>query len=64
MLSVQYIPDWFPGAKFKRTAKEWRKTAEQLKHEPYNNIKDQVVRIKYIDLQATISPFVYFSPAV
>jgi len=39
---LRYIPDWFPGATFKKTAKAWRKTVEQLRDEPYNNVKDQV----------------------
>ncbi|KAF5377278.1 hypothetical protein D9615_006445 [Tricholomella constricta] len=39
---LQYIPDWFPGAGFKKTAKAWRQTAIRLKDDPYEHIKEQV----------------------
>ncbi|PCH42021.1 cytochrome P450 [Wolfiporia cocos MD-104 SS10] len=38
-LAVRYIPDWVPGAGFKRKARNWRKTVEWLKNVPYDTVK-------------------------
>ncbi|KAK7052946.1 hypothetical protein VNI00_004266 [Paramarasmius palmivorus] len=32
---LKYIPSWFPGAGFKRQAREWRKLTMRLKNEPF-----------------------------
>ncbi|CAE6411307.1 unnamed protein product [Rhizoctonia solani] len=37
-----YVPDWFPGAGWKRTAREWRIQQEKAKTEPYEWAKAQV----------------------
>lgn len=42
--SVKHVPDWFPGAGFKKTAKLYRQTAVQLRDGPYEAVKQQVVR--------------------
>lgn len=42
---LKYIPDWFPGAKFKRDAKEWRKVTEEFKESPFQATKQDMVRI-------------------
>ncbi|KAK0478627.1 cytochrome P450 [Armillaria luteobubalina] len=39
---LRHIPDWFPGAGFKRTAKEWRSTLQELMEQPYNYAKQQI----------------------
>ncbi|PVG03921.1 cytochrome P450 [Serendipita vermifera] len=39
---LQYIPDWFPGANFKRLAKEWSDTKDVLLSKPYNEVKEQM----------------------
>ncbi|CAE6411293.1 unnamed protein product [Rhizoctonia solani] len=39
---MSYIPDWFPGTGWKRTAKEWRLQQEKAKTEPYEWVKAQV----------------------
>ncbi|CAE6477703.1 unnamed protein product [Rhizoctonia solani] len=39
---MSYIPDWFPGTGWKRTAKEWRLQQEKAKTEPYEWMKAQV----------------------
>ncbi|KAG0702321.1 cytochrome P450 [Suillus ampliporus] len=36
------VPEWFPGAGFKRTAREWRETAEEMAATPYKFVKDQM----------------------
>jgi hypothetical protein len=41
--TVRYIPEW-TGARFKKEAKECRKTMEALRDGPYNDLKKQVVR--------------------
>jgi hypothetical protein len=44
---VKYLPDWFPGAGFKRTAKEWNKTLMDLVEKPYNLVRRRMVEEKY-----------------
>ncbi|KAH7333661.1 cytochrome P450 [Rhizoctonia solani] len=39
---LSYIPDWFPGTGWKRTAREWRTQQEKAKTEPYEWAKTQV----------------------
>ncbi|KAG2156216.1 cytochrome P450 [Suillus clintonianus] len=36
------VPQWFPGAGFKRTAREWHETLEEMVTAPYNFVKDQI----------------------
>lgn len=33
--ALQYLPDWFPGAGFKKTAREWRKTLNYMVEGPF-----------------------------
>lgn len=40
---VRHVPDWLPGTSFKQKAAKWRKTVEQLRDEPYETIKSQIV---------------------
>jgi len=37
--ALKYIPSWFPGAKFKRQAKEWAKHAFRLRESPFESVK-------------------------
>ncbi|ESK83209.1 cytochrome p450 [Moniliophthora roreri MCA 2997] len=37
---LKYIPDWFPGAAFKRKAKEWRKLYENMATIPFEVTKN------------------------
>ncbi|PCH37164.1 cytochrome P450 [Wolfiporia cocos MD-104 SS10] len=39
---LRYVPDWFPGAGFKKIAKRWRKTMERARDEPYDFVKSQL----------------------
>ncbi|KAJ7032293.1 cytochrome P450 [Mycena alexandri] len=39
---MKYIPEWFPGAKFKRKAKQWRKFAQDLQDVPFAEVQRQV----------------------
>ncbi|KAH7333640.1 cytochrome P450 [Rhizoctonia solani] len=40
--AMTYIPDWFPGTGWKRTAREWRAHQIKAKTEPYEWLKAQV----------------------
>ncbi|KAF8730042.1 hypothetical protein AX14_005772 [Amanita brunnescens Koide BX004] len=37
--ALKYIPSWFPGAKFKRQAKEWAKHSFRLRESPFESVK-------------------------
>ncbi|CAE6474944.1 unnamed protein product [Rhizoctonia solani] len=39
---LSYIPEWFPGAGWKRTAREWGLQQDKAKTEPYEWLKAQV----------------------
>ncbi|KAJ7484805.1 cytochrome P450, partial [Mycena galericulata] len=39
---LKHIPAWFPGAGFKRDAKEWRKLAAAMRDVPFTETKRQV----------------------
>ncbi|KAG1727505.1 cytochrome P450 [Suillus lakei] len=36
------VPEWFPGAGFKRLAREWHQTREEMVDAPYKFVKDQM----------------------
>jgi hypothetical protein len=40
---VTKLPEWFPGAGFKRLARECRETLEEMAAMPYKFVKDQMV---------------------
>ena len=42
--TVRYIPEWFPGAKFKRDGKFWKGWGDKMLHEPFNVVKERIVR--------------------
>ena len=42
-ITVRYIPSWFPGAGFKRSAVEWKKLIEDFVNEPYEDCKRKIV---------------------
>ncbi|KAJ8086182.1 hypothetical protein PM082_005005 [Marasmius tenuissimus] len=39
---LRHIPNWFPGARFKRTAKEWASTLTEMVEQPHNYVKQQI----------------------
>ncbi|QRW23962.1 3-methyl-2-oxobutanoate hydroxymethyltransferase [Rhizoctonia solani] len=43
---LAHIPDWFPGASWKRVAKEWRTNKQKALDEPYEWAKSQVVHLR------------------
>jgi hypothetical protein len=40
---VKYVPEWMPGAGFKRKAKEWRTLSQAMINVPYNMVKEKFV---------------------
>jgi hypothetical protein len=42
---VRYVPAWFPGAGFKRTATLWREKTMKLVNLPYEMVKSDMVRL-------------------
>ena len=41
--ALKYVPDWLPGASFKRMAKKWRRLALAMRDIPYENAKQEIV---------------------
>ncbi|EJD33031.1 hypothetical protein AURDEDRAFT_27789, partial [Auricularia subglabra TFB-10046 SS5] len=33
--AVKYVPAWFPGAGFKRQAREWKEVADAMLNDPF-----------------------------
>ncbi|KAG1753726.1 cytochrome P450 [Suillus paluster] len=42
MPSLAKVPEWLPGAGFKRVAREWHETLEEMVASPYKFVKDQM----------------------
>ncbi|KAG1746004.1 cytochrome P450 [Suillus paluster] len=42
MSSLAKVPEWFPGADFKRTTCEWCETVEEIAAAPYKFVKEQM----------------------
>ncbi|KAI3319765.1 cytochrome P450 oxidoreductase OrdA-like protein [Xylariaceae sp. AK1471] len=45
--ALRYIPEWMPGAGFKRTAREWRKNLRDVTETPLRFTRKQMSRGKY-----------------
>ena len=41
--SLKYVPDWFPGAGFKRKAAYWRRVNAEVAEKPFQFVAEQVV---------------------
>jgi len=39
---LQYVPEWVPGASFKKTASEWAATLNEMVDLPYSFVKNQI----------------------
>ncbi|KAK0479597.1 cytochrome P450, partial [Armillaria novae-zelandiae] len=39
---LRHIPEWFPGAGFKRTAREWASTLNEFVERPHNYVKQEM----------------------
>ncbi|KAK4937903.1 hypothetical protein LTR10_021544 [Elasticomyces elasticus] len=40
--ALRHLPEWFPGAGFKRTAKHWNHTVEQVVEAPHKFVQNQI----------------------
>lgn len=40
--ALQYLPDYFPGASFKKTARKWRKSIQASAYIPYRFVRSQM----------------------
>lgn len=40
---LRHVPAFVPGAGFQKSFAEWRAAAEDLKHTPFNYVKDAIV---------------------
>ena len=41
---LRHLPSWFPCAKFRRDAAEWKKSVEAMRDVPFRAAKDKIVR--------------------
>ena len=41
---MKHLPDWFPGAGFKRNARIWKKKMEEFVDEPYAFVLNERVQ--------------------
>ncbi|KAK0199220.1 cytochrome P450 [Desarmillaria ectypa] len=39
---LRHVPEWMPGANFKRLAKEWKQKVEEMTDEPFYWVKEQM----------------------
>ena len=42
---LKYVPDWFPGAGFKRKAAHWRRVNAEVAEKPFQFVTEQVVTL-------------------
>lgn len=40
---MKYLPEWLPGCKFQKVAREGRQLASDVLHKPYAEAKDKIV---------------------
>lgn len=59
--TVKHLPDWLPGAGFKKTAARWKRTLDELTEKPYAFTKQQMVRVFVVD-NAPLLHSPYFTP--
>ncbi|UKZ78143.1 hypothetical protein TrVFT333_005877 [Trichoderma virens FT-333] len=45
--AIRYLPDWFPGTGFKKTARKWKSINEAVTKTPYNFVQKQMARGTY-----------------
>ncbi|KAG7441676.1 cytochrome P450 [Guyanagaster necrorhizus] len=42
--ALRHLPDWIPGAGFKRLAKRWNANVQEMTLQPFNWVKDQMAK--------------------
>ncbi|KAK0211390.1 cytochrome P450 [Desarmillaria ectypa] len=56
---LKYVPDWLPGAKFKRLAQMWRKDVEAMKEEPFKYASESLVSIVWCGFELGFGSHVF-----
>jgi hypothetical protein len=46
---VKHVPEWFPGARFKTQAREWRKSVDAMVDAPFAFVKRSLVRLSLLN---------------
>lgn len=44
-IAVKHVPEWVPGAGFKRKARHWSALREAMTENPFKTAKEKIVRI-------------------
>lgn len=44
---MRHVPEWFPGAGFKKKASEWAATLQEMAEGPHNFVKQQMASIPF-----------------
>jgi hypothetical protein len=52
---LKYVPDWFPGAGWKRIIKKWRDEKDEMVQKPYDWAKSNIVRARPLNCPITHS---------
>jgi hypothetical protein len=61
-LTVIHIPEWFPGARYKRAASYWHRVVDSALQAPYDKVKSELVSFrKCLSGHHTVSEFPYIS---
>ena len=60
--TVRHLPDWFPGAGFKRTAALWAESLRKTVEQPYQLVKKEMVHYNFY-CHISRSPLVFASQA-
>ena len=47
---VRYLPEWFPGATFKKLGRIWKKEVEKFRHYPFTIEKQYLVNMSYLEV--------------
>lgn len=50
--AVRYVPEWFPGAGWKRKAREWRAEIDKATDEPFDAMKART-QMFYVNCQSS-----------
>lgn len=45
---MKYLPSYFPGAEFKRQAKEWKLIVDEMFERPYRELKESMVMFYFV----------------
>lgn len=60
---MKYVPEWFPGAEFKKQARIWHAAVDKLFNDPYNDCQKRLVSLSYMRLSGVNLTGAYRMPA-